>query len=461
MAVATVTFSKASLNGHYALRLWGAGGPEPYFVVGSFMADGMGGVSDGVFDFNDFSTPIANAPFTATYSIEPDGRGTLNILYGTDEIGWRLVMASADSGRLNAFGDEDSGWGSLERQDPASFPSGLSGSFAFAYDGLTPTENFLAVAGMFTANGAGGITNGIQDSRYDETLYENEAFTGSYTAANRTTGRGQLSVTASAQTTHYVYYMLSAETFIFSATEDDKGLIGLASRQSGGPFSRASMDGDLVFEFSGGMPESAPTQMVGVGRFTANGNGVISSGTQDRAGGATAVDVPFTGTYAIDANGRGFASLTRTGATDTLRLYMISPQSAFFVFRDMWLAASGQMRAQDGAPFDTSSINGTFGFGLRGTQLGASTIYSGQLTIDGEAVTISGIADVNEAGTTMEGIDVTGTFMVSGNGRGAATLTFGFSSSKMGIYVVDPETLILIENDPAVPNKFGPALKQF
>jgi hypothetical protein len=101
------------------------------------------------------------------------------------------------------------------------------------------------------------------------------------------------------------------------------------------------------------------------------------------------------------------------------------------------------------------------GFGLRGTRLGSSTVYSGQLTIDGEAGTISGIADMNEAGTPVEGIAVTGTFTMSGNGRSVASLILGSSSSTMGIYVVDPQTLILIENDPAVPNKFGPALRQF
>jgi hypothetical protein len=255
--------------------------------------------------------------------------------------------------------------------------------------------------------------------------------------------------------------MLSAESFVFSAMDNDRGLMGLAMRQSGGPYSKASLKDNLVFEFSGGMPESAPTQQVGAGRFTSDGNGVISNGVQDRVSYGTLVEAPFTGTYSINANGRGSAALPRTGATDYIYLYMISPQSAFFIGRDPWLVASGQIRAQDGAPFDASSINGTFGFGLRGTQLGASTVYSGQLTIDGEAGTISGIADINEAGTPMEGIEVTGTFTMSGNGRGVANLNFGYASSTLAIYIENGGALILIENNPAVPPKFGPAARQF
>ncbi len=461
LAIVTLTFSNASLQGHYTLRLWGANGPNPYFVVGSFVADGAGGISNAVFDVNDLAATIAGASFAATYSIGSDGRGILNILYGTNDIGWRLVMSSADSGRLNAFGEEDSGWGALERQDPDSFPTGLSGRFAFGYDGLTPAEDFIAAAGMFTANGSGKLSSGIQDTNDDGTVASNVWFTGNYTAANNTTGRGQLSITAGTQTTHYTYYMLSADSFIFSSTDTGRGLIGLALRQSVEPFSKASLNGNLVFEFSGGMPEYAPTQLVGAGRFTADGNGAISSGTQDRDVGGTMTDVPFTGSYAIDANGQGYASMVRTGATDNLRLYMISPQSAFFVSRDLWLASGGRIGEQSNGPFNVSSISGTYGFGLRGTQLGSSTIYSGQLTFDGESGTISGIADINEAGEPQEGIAVTGTYTMSANGRGVASLLFGAASSTMAIYVVDLQTLLLIENNPAVPNKFGPAQRQF
>ncbi len=460
IAIVTLTFSNASLQGHYALRLWGATGLNPYFVIGSFVADGMGGISNAVFDLNDLASPTANAPFTASYSIQPDGRGALSIVYGTNEIGWRLVMISPDSARLNAFGDGDSGSGVLDRQDPTSFSGGLSGPFAFGYNGVAPGGIFLGAAGMFTADGTVSFTNGLQDTIDNGVPKGNVGFTGNYSAADSTTGRGQFSITADTVTTNYVYYMLSADSYIFSGTTSDRGLIGLALRQTGGPFSDASLRGDFVLEFSGGMPESSPTQYVADGRFTTNGAGSLS-GVRDADNNGTSVNVPFTGTYTIDANGQGYLRMDRTVAADNVRLYMISPQKAFFVTRDRWLVASGQMRPQIGVPFDTSSISGTFGFGLSGTQLGSSTVYSGTLTIDGEAGTVSGIADVNQAGTPTEGIAVTGTFTISSNGRGVALLIFGTSASTMGMYVTDSRTIMLIENDPAVPNKFGPALKQF
>lgn len=461
IAIVTISFSNASLEGHYALRLWGATGANPYFVVGSFVADGMGGISDAVFDFNDLAAPTANATFTASYSIQPDGRGTLNILYGTNDIGWRLVMIGPDSARLNAFGDGDSGSGSLDRQDPTSFSGGLSGPFVFAYNGVTSAGKFLGAAGMFTADGSVGITNGIQDTIDDGVAAGNVGFTGTYGAVDGTTGRGQFSITVDTVTTHYAYYMLSSDRFLFSSATGDRGLIGLALRQGGGPFSNASLSGEFVFELSGGMPEYAPDQYAADGRFTADGLGTLSGGTRDANSSGTSVAVPFTGTYTIDSNGQGYLSMVRTGATDHVRLYMVSPQVAFFVTRDRFLVASGQIRPQSGGPFATSSIKGTFGFGLSGTELGSSTVYSGTLTIDGEDGTVSGIADVNQAGMPTEGIPVTGTFTISGNGRGVASLMFGTSSSTMGMYVTDPQTILLIENDPAVPNKFGPALKQF
>jgi hypothetical protein len=353
------------------------------------------------------------------------------------------------------------GSGSLDRQDSASFSGGLSGPFAFGYDGVTSGGTYLGAAGMFTANGAVSFTNGLQDTIDNGVAAGNVAFTGNYSAADSTTGRGQFSITVDTVTTNYVYYMLSADSFIFSGATSDRGMIGLAMHQSGGPFSNRSLSGDIAFEYTGVMPESAPTIWLAAGRFTVDGAGILSDGVTDRDSVGTMVGAPFIGTYAIDANGQGTLSMVRAGATDNVRLYMISAQSAFFVSRDRWLVASGQMRPQSGIPFDTSSVNGTFGFGLRGTQLGSSSVFSGQLTFDGEAGTVSGIADVNQAGTPTEGITVTGTFTVSSNGRGVASLNFGGNTSTLGIYVVDSQTLFLVEGDPAVSSKFGPALKQF
>ena len=461
VAFVTITFSSASLQGHYAFRFRGATAVSRYYLVGSFVADGQGGVSDAVFDFQDLSSPIAGTASAVNYAVAPDGRGALIIVYGTNQIATRFVMTSSDSARVIAFGAGISGSGSIDRQDPASFPAGLSGRFAFAFDGTTAGNNPLAAAGMFTAGGAGNLTSGLQDINDNGTAAGSVVFTGTYTPVNATTGRGQLSMTANSETTNYVYYMLSADTFIFSSLSVDCGAIGLASRQEPASYSNASLSGNSVYEWSGGMPENTPTQHLAVGRFTSNGNGTISSGVADVDAVGTGVEVPFTGTYSIASNGQGHASLVRTGASDNLTLYMFAGGSAFFVTRDRFLAASGQIRPQGGVPFSTSSLNGSFGFSTRSTRLDSSVDLSGQLTFDGNSGTLSGVLDINQGATQLEAISVSGTFTISSNGRGVASLNVAGSSSTLGIYMLDSGTLLLIENDPAVPSKFGPALKQF
>ena len=460
-AFVTITFSNASLNGHYAFRISGATDVSSYYVVGSFVADGNGGISDAVFDYKDLSAPIANAPFTANYDIAPDGRGAFNVGAGTNQISTRIIMTSADAARLIVFVGGLSGSGSVERQDPASFAAGLSGRFAFAYDGVNAGSKPMAAAGMFTAGGAGTLTNGLQDTNDAGIAADNVVFTGTYSSVDATTGRGVLSFVTGSETCSFVYYMLSSGKFLFSSLDMDKGATGLALIQSAATFSNASLSGNSAFEWSGGMPEYAPTQMLAGGRFTSDGNGVISNGVEDADSGGTSVAVPFTGTYTIASNGQGHASMVRTGAQDNLTLYMITAGSAFFVTRDMFLAASGQIRPQSGVPFSTSSLNGSFGFSTRSTQFSPGVDISGQLTFDGETGTLTGVEDVNQGVNQLQAISLAGTFTISSNGRGVASLNLGTSSSTLGIYMVDPRTLILIENDPAVPSKFGPASKQF
>jgi hypothetical protein len=461
IAIVTVTFSNASLKGHYAVHFEGTPASGPYYVVGSFVADGMGGISDAVFDLNDLSSSTTINPSAAGYAVATDGRGTLIFVDNTNTIGWRFAMDSPDSARVIAFGDGDSGAGSVARQDPASFSAGLSGHFAFRYDGATTGNLPLAVAGMFTAGGAGTLTNGLQDSNDDGTVAGNVNFTGTWGSADTTTGRGEMSISAGSQTTNYVYYLLSGDSFIFSSTDAGKGVDGLALRQSGGPFAIVHLTGDAVFDWGGAFPEDTSSGTYAVGRFTSDGNGNLLSGTRDMDTGGTQTDAPFTGDYTIDANGQGYLSMVRTGATDHLRLYMIDSNLAFFVTRDQFFAGSGQIRPQTGVPFSTSSVDGSFAFSTRGTQFGVSTDTSGQLTFDGQAGTVSGIVDANQNGTPVEALTVTGTFTMSSNGRGVASLNVGGTTSTLGIYAVDSERLFLIEGDPAVPNKFGPAFKQY
>ena len=125
VAFVTITFSSASLQGHYAFRFLGATDVSRYYLVGSFVADGQGGVSDAVFDFQDLSSPIAGTASAVNYAVAPDGRGALIIVYGTIQIATRFVMTSSDSARVIAFGRAISGSGRLTAKIPPASPPGF------------------------------------------------------------------------------------------------------------------------------------------------------------------------------------------------------------------------------------------------------------------------------------------------------------------------------------------------
>lgn len=98
----------------------------------------------------------------ASLPILPGGRGSLNVFYGANDIGGRLVRIGPDSAKLNAFGDGDSGMGFIDCRDPESFSGWLSGRFVFACNGVTSAGNFPGAAGTFAADGSVSITNGIR-----------------------------------------------------------------------------------------------------------------------------------------------------------------------------------------------------------------------------------------------------------------------------------------------------------
>jgi hypothetical protein len=185
-----------------------------------------------------------------------------------------------------------------------------------------------------------------------------------------------------------------------------------------------------------------------------------------QGGNATVGTISSSGLYTAPASVPSPATVTikaawqLNGAKSATASVTVTDPSSVTISPTAVTLAAGATQQSDG-PFNASSISGTYGFGLRGTQLGSSTIYSGQLAFDGESGTISGIADINEAGEPQEGIAVTGAYTMSANGRGVASLLFGAASSTMSIYIVDLQTLLLIENNPAVPSKFGPAQRQF
>jgi len=451
-ATATIVFSNATLNGQYAFSFTGVDTDGFFLVAGCLNADGNGNLTNGVQDLNHGTGIFPNLPFTGSYSIEPDGRGSATITSSQGISNLRFVILSNERALFIEFDTFAVGAGTIEKQDSTAFSnSALSGDFSLFLSGLSSSGSAGAAAGRLTMDGQGGISAGVEDVNDGGVIDTNISFTGTYDVGQN--GRGTATVTDPYATLQFSFYVISANRIQIVSLDSLPAMIGLAERQQGGPFTNTSLSGDYVFGLGG---VSTSGSVAGAGRFTADGFGGITSGVGDQNDdGLVSENVAFTGTYSISSNGRGTASMSGAGGTSNFALYMVSSERAFLVQVDSFAVTNGVISAQQGAPFTTASVSGNFGFVISSEV----TATSGQLDADG-AGNLSGSGDTNDDGILLQNASLSGTYTFSSNGRGVGTVTSPIGTSQFSFYIISGSEILIVGVD-ATEVLFGAAEKQF
>ena len=133
-----------------------------YAMVGTFTANGSGGITGGAFDINDlnaaegFTGPIPNASIasSSTYHVGVDGRGqaTLNTSITNFNPVLDFVLSSNSQGQVTEFDNFGSGSGTLDAQTANVTPTG---SYAFSLSGAAGASGNSpwATVGNFTLTG--------------------------------------------------------------------------------------------------------------------------------------------------------------------------------------------------------------------------------------------------------------------------------------------------------------------
>lgn len=451
-ATATIVFSNATLSGQYAFFLSGVDTIGNFFVAGSFYADGNGNLTNGVQDLNHFTGVFPNLPFTGSYLIESDGRGSATITSSQGTSNFRFVVLSNDMAVLIEFDTFAIGVGSIEKQDSTAFSnSALSGDFSFSLSGLGFSGGTGSTAGRFTLNGMGGISAGVEDTNDLGSIYTNTPFIGTYNVGLN--GRGTATLIEPSATLQFSFYVISANRILIVSLDYLPAMIGQAEKQQSVTFTNTSLSGDYVFNLGG---LSTLGSIAGAGRFTANGFGGITSGVLDENdAGLVSENISFTGTYNISSNGRGTATLTSALGAYNFAFYMVSSGMAFFVQVDSFAVTNGTIVAQQGGPFTTVSISGNFGFVV----VGVSAIL-GQILADGSG-NLSGTEDVNDyPGTLLLDVSLIGTYTVNSNGRGVAAITTSSGTSQLRFYIGSSSVLLIVGVD-SFEVLLGLAGKQF
>jgi large repetitive protein len=262
----------------------------------------------------------------------------------------------------------------------------LSGGYAFLLKGLDSSGNPALVGGVITLDGAGHVTAGTMDMNLNS---------GVQTAINVSSGtfsvgsdhRGCMSLTTNSvtnatQTFRFSLGNISGTPAVASTGHminfDSGGpfTTGIMRKQSGGPFSNASVNGSFAFGASSiqnAAVGGGKLGVVGVANF--DGGGTITGGSEDfnqsgRLDGSAAnttwpaSPVPITGgTYSVSANGHSTFTLTVSGITFHSVFFVVSSSEALFMVSDPQTSAiinAGQAFKQSGGPFSLSSLNGSY-----------------------------------------------------------------------------------------------------
>lgn len=376
------------LNGQYAFLLQGGSANAGYTtLIGSFTANGAGGITGGLLDANAStgpSTGITILPSGSSYTVGLDNRVCLTLANSAGGVqkfraGVGILVAGvATRGRIIRFDDNNARLprqsGILMKQDPTSFnPGALLGTYVNGFVGVDFYGFRNATVGVLTSNGTGALTSVTQD--YDvagptaNVAGNTTGGSGSYImAVNAASGRGTATImTSGLGTNNLVLYMVSSSEILAMTTDNiniPNAVLSIYSgelRKQTGPFPTTTLDGNNYVLYLTGVDHSSGGNdtVIGQATFTTNGNATVT--IDENNNGTLKPTVSGSVNFPITSNGRATIPGLGTGSHPSI-LYLIDANSAFVVGTDN-AVAFGYVEKQIGSAFATSSISGSFFLG--------------------------------------------------------------------------------------------------
>jgi large repetitive protein len=341
---------------------------QAFYMAGSFVADGNGDITSGVFDRNGSDsvgamTNVAmtpgtggsgqcpsTGPPTGAGSVYCVGRpavttganlGTIIIASALGTYSFSVSVSLVSDSRIILADPNNPGvWGSgvLKTQSSPSGVSLASGSFGFGLYGIDAGGNRYGGAGYFITDGSGIITSGNGEADINDNGVVNNngilplSLTGSISqTVDPITGRGTASFTIGSTTLDYAFYavpaapgklffpaMVAVQTDPISSSRP----VTLASIVQRGPANsgtstftnlslhstRGGNPNGSVFELnavSGSGGTAVPDISLGLGNFDGAGNVTSYIFDEDKGGNwTTPASNTYTGTYLVDQNNK-------------------------------------------------------------------------------------------------------------------------------------------------------------
>jgi hypothetical protein len=482
----TGKFSASSLNGTYAFMTNGevitsAGAEVNLSRVGSFIANGQGGITGGVEDVNSAGTVNPAVPITGgNYTVNANGTGslTLNITSaGTpSSITLGITLTSTSGGLMvdetSTAAQASTGSGNFMIQNVAVCSSpvtSVSGTYVFDFAGADAGGNPESLVGEFAVSG-GVISTGFTDAN-DFLVLSNGSIGGSFAldpispASSTSCGRGVAEIAGQP----FEYYVVDATRIRFISITNGAMLTGDAVIQANPP---ANLSTSFAFLVAGNDSNGFVTRL---GRFTGNGTALtnVVMDTNDGSikftptGGAgstiTAASITpdpvnpgrFTLTFKDSNLSVPFSFVLYLSSATSGVIQDITQTGGFAI-----QVADGTIGAQTGSPFSSSNITGTYAVNWSGTsqqvQGQDEEDLIGQATISSAALT--GTADIfqMQALAPQMGNVLSGNITFGGDGSGGdgnrntmvVTLTKGSTTTvHFVVYFVNPQLVFFANNN--------------
>ena len=497
----TVVFGNKVLHDNYVFSVSGrlTNSSNAFWArVGSFSVGG--GTLTGSEDTNQGGSPntvTTQRAFTGSYSIGPDGRGTMQFCENASQacpLGsasatsyFRIVVVSPNQAQVIEYSPSDTtvamtaAGGEIISQDQLVSPNSenLSGTYSFNFAGVATSGAEESVAGELAANGFGTIGTGsavapLAPGELD--INVGGTLTGPLTLGTTppaytisSNGRGTVTLglgTVSTAGLTFSFYPVSASRVKFieidtaspsTPTTPASILIGDAHKQQTSltcGWGLNALNGPAVLETSG--QSSAGVVVADLGSFTVSGaTGTFTGASLDEnSGGAVSSQVgTLSGSYTMDPCGRGTLAMS----SHSYVFYIVSTSNAVIQETTSGVVAHGLLLASQGGPFADTNLTGSYAFRIAGTDAagtaGLREDSLGQFTSSGTGTGLAGTLDLNDRGATQTGLAIAnGMYTAAGGLRGTLSLPVATSPAttrNFVLYMVNPTLFYVLDTDAA------------
>ena len=450
-------FSNASLNGHYVFSQKGFGitqdgsSTDFFSEAGIFTADGNGHLTNIIDDFTQGGVfyPGSGNPLTGSYRIRSDGSGLLTFNFGAGSTSnFRIAFTDITHFYLIEQDSFATGAGSGEKQTTTTFTPASTDKFIFSGHDI-----FFGSERVGSMNFNAGAINGVEDLLVSGGSATNPSFTGNITNVPDANGRGAMSLSDGSL---LAFYVVGSNKFRLLSSSGSLE-VGVAEKQTGAPFSTATLAAGNSYVFGSSGETSFADGMHSAGVFTTDGNGGVTGGTTDFVqDGAVFSDIALQNSsdYSLNTNGRGVLNLdTASNGTSQKIFWMVDGTRAYFLVNSSAALEDGTFSMQQGAPFANAALNKQSALFMDGFDV-AFKDRVGTITPDGNGAfnwshQANSFDPPSQTGI-LSSFSTNGTYQLDANGRATVTvngLLGGGNNSSMVFYLVSNNTGYMVQED--------------